>query len=355
MSDDQLSSSSNFMDSNKKEEEEAYKFLKIVPNADGSLTRLDGVPISPSNPSDPQFPLSRDIPLNPSSATFIRLFRPPPPPPSDSNSSSPSKLPLIIYFHGGGFVLLSATSIVFHESCNKMAAVLPAVVASVEYRLAPEHRLAAAYEDAVEALVWARDQAVAAANGGDCDPWMGELVDFSRTFLKGSSAGGNIVYHAALRALDTDLSPVKIEGLIMNQPYFGGVKRTESERRLVNDKVIPLHANDLMWALALPKGADRDHEYSNPFTVGGEKIGRLPRSLVRGYAGDPLVDRQKEMAEWLKVHGVSVVPQFLEAGHHGVELFDPKCAEDLYVAIKNFVYGCDNVVDEGNAIATSVI
>ncbi|CAH9123806.1 unnamed protein product [Cuscuta epithymum] len=343
MSDDHLSSSSNSMDSNKKEEEEeAYKFLKIVPNADGSLTRLDGVPISPSNPSDPQFPLSKDIPLNPSSATFIRLFRPPPPT-SDSNSSSPttSKLPLIIYFHGGGFVLLSVASIVFHESCNKMAALLPAVVASVEYRLAPEHRLPAAYEDAVDALVWAREQAVAAASGGDCDPWMAELVDFSRTFLMGSSAGGNIVYHAALRALDTDLSPVKIEGLIMNQPYFGGVQRSYSERRLVNDKVLPLHANDLMWALALPKGADRDHGFSNPFTDGphlGEKIGRLPRSLVRGYAGDPLVDRQKELAEWLRVHGVRVVPQFLNTGHHGVEVFDPRSAEDLYVAIRNFIY-----------------
>ncbi|CAH9093312.1 unnamed protein product [Cuscuta epithymum] len=340
------------MDS-KKREEEAYKFLKSVPNPDGSLTRLKSVPVSPSNPSDPQFPLSKDIPLNPSSATFIRLFRPPPPP-SDSNSPSPSKLPLLIYFHGGGFILFSVTSIIYHESCNRMAALLPAVIASVEYRLAPEHRLPAAYDDAADALLWAKDQAIAAGSGGNCDPWMAELVDFSRTFLMGSSAGGNIVYHAALRALDTDLSPVKIEGLIMNQPYFGGVQRTESERRLVNDKVVPLHVNDLMWALALPKGADRDHGFSNPFTDGpqlGEKIGRLPRSLVRGYAGDPLVDRQKELAKWLRVHGVRVVPQFLDTGHHGVEVFDPRSAEELYGAIGNFIYGCDG----GKAVVRSAM
>ncbi|VFQ75709.1 unnamed protein product [Cuscuta campestris] len=340
--------------SNSKEEEEkeaaAYKFLKIVPNPDGSLTRLNHIPVSPPNPSDPNLPLSKDIPLNPSAATFIRLFRPPPPP--SSSSPSGAKLPLIIYFHGGGFVFCSAASIIFHESCNRMAVEFPAVVASVEYRLAPENRLPAAYEDAADALAWARDQAV----GPERDPWVEELADFSRTFLMGSSAGGNIVYHAALRALDDDLSPLEIQGLIINQPYFGGVERTESELRLVNDKIVPLHSNDLMWSLALPEGADRDHGYSNPLVVAGveEKIGRLPRSLVRGYAGDPLVDRQKELAKLLREHGVSVVAQFLETGHHGVEIFDPAAADALYAAIKNFINGGVDLQVEDSGLMSAI-
>ncbi|VFQ75708.1 unnamed protein product [Cuscuta campestris] len=320
-------------------EEAAYKFLKIVPNPDGSLTRLNHIPVSPSNPSDPNLPLSKDIPLTPSAATFIRLFRPPPPP---SSSPSGAKLPLVMYFHGGGFVFFSAASSVFHDTCVRMAAEFPAVVASVEYRLAPEHRLPAAYEDAADALAWARGQA---SDTTERDPWMEELVDFSRAFLMGSSAGGNIVYHAALRALDDAVpSPLKIQGLIFNKPYFGGVERTESERRLVNDQIVPLNSSDLMWSLALPEGAGRDHEYSNPLVVaatGGsgveEKIGRLPRSLVRGYAGDPMVDRQKGFANWLRDHGVSVVPQFLETGHHAAEMFDPAAADALYAAIKDFI------------------
>ncbi|RVX01106.1 putative carboxylesterase 8 [Vitis vinifera] len=313
---------------------DSYESVGLVPNPDGSVTRSIAFPsvaaTDETAATDSAVAFSKDVPLNPANNTFLRLFRPRLLPPN-------TKIPVILYFHGGGFVLASVSALPFHETCNSMAAKVPALVLSLEYRLAPEHRLPAAYEDAVEAIMWVRSQAAAEIDGGE--PWLRKYADFSECFLMGGSAGANIVFHAGVRALDADLGAMKIQGLILNQPYFGGVERTESELRLADDRIVPLPANDLLWALALPDGADRDHEYSNPLSGGSyqEKIGRLQNCLVIGYSGDPLIDRQRRVVKMMETRGVHVVAKFKDGGHHGIECYDPSHAEAMDDDVKDFI------------------
>ncbi|PIA49790.1 hypothetical protein AQUCO_01300492v1 [Aquilegia coerulea] len=325
-----------------------YKHINISLNPDGSLTRPTTFPNIPPTNDDQSPVISLDIPLNPSKKTWMRVFQP-------TNLSPNQKLPLIIYFHGGGFILYSASTNFFHESCVQMASKLPAIFLSVDYQLAPEHKLPSAYEDAVDALLWVKNLAL--NNGGGYK--FCEFVDFSKCFIMGSSSGGNITYQAGLRTINLDLEPIKIIGLIMNQPFFGGVKRTESELRLVNDKIIPLVVSDLMWELALPIGADRDHEYCNPM-VGShdhDVIKRFPRCFVRGYGGDPLVDRQIEFVKMLEEHGGCVVKHFIDDGFHGCELLKPDKAHAMWMDLQDFIYySSTTTTGVGfNAVASSTL
>ncbi|KAL8119160.1 hypothetical protein AgCh_016609 [Apium graveolens] len=275
--------------------DEAYKFLQAVPNPDGSLTRSDFFPSVPptpeiiaDSPSEKQVALSKDILLDNSNILFLRLLRP--------TKHADDKLPVIIDFHGGGFVICSAASAPFQNMWTTASALAPALVISVEYRLAPEHRLPAAYDDAMEAIMWVRDQA---KDVEGCDLWMKELADYSNVYIMGTSAG---------------------------------------EDRLSHNPALPLHASDLMWLLSLPHGCDRDHEYSNPLIGCNPKIERLPRCLIRGFEGDPLVDRIKGLVKMLKATGVQVVPKIEDGGFHGSDILDESKVQELCLQIKDFIY-----------------
>ncbi|XP_058105996.1 probable carboxylesterase 8 [Magnolia sinica] len=311
--------------------DDPYAVLQIVLNPDGSLTRPTIFPLSHprAEAEQPHHVFSKDVPLNPSKKTWIRIFRP-------HFSTPTTPLPIIIDFHGGGFILHSAASAPLHALLERAARHVPAIFVAVEYRLAPEYRLPAAYDDAIDAVRWVRDQAISDLHR---DTWMTpDLADFSRCFLMGSSAGGNIAYHAALRALDLD-PPFKIAGLILNEPYFGGEQRTESELKMAQDRILPLNVNDLMWQLALPGGAHRDHEFCNPITPGShhDRVGSLPPCLVRGYGGDPLVDRQRSLVRMLEGRGVHVLSRFREEGYHAVEFFDPQETPAFLTDVHDFI------------------
>ncbi|XP_022751603.1 probable carboxylesterase 120 [Durio zibethinus] len=314
-----------------------YKHLQITLNPDGTLTRFNN---SGTTSAQPEFSsdsktavLTKDISINKSNNTWARIFLPKQ---ALDMPTSAEKLPVFVYFHGGGFILLSPDETMSHEFCSNMATELSVIIVSASYRLAPEHRLPAAYDDAMEALSWIKTSH---------ENWLENYADYSKIFLMGGSAGGNIAYHLGLRAAEQadNLLPLKIKGLILHQPFFGGVERTGSELRSIEDPLFPPCVSDLMWELSLPIGNDRDHEYCNP-TVGNgstalEKIKRVGwRVFVSGCDGDQLIDRQIELVKMMQKKEIEVVCRIVEGGCHGLEVFNPSKAKALYVVLKNFIF-----------------
>ncbi|MCL7031923.1 hypothetical protein MKW94_020807 [Papaver nudicaule] len=308
-----------------------YEKLMCIynPNEDALVRNLP-ISVTPLADDDQN---SKDISLNPDRKTSVRIFRPP-----TAELSAKNKLPIIIYFHGGGFILFNASSTIFHNFCQSIATHLPALVVSVDHRLAPESRLPAAYDDAVDALNWVKNQASDTLNG---EPWIREYADFSKCYIMGCSSGANIAYHANLRALELDLEPVKISGLILHLPFFGSLERTESEQRLINDPYLAPAVSDVMWELALPVGSSRDHVYCNPSAdndgSSGNKAGLIKKCLVLGFYGDPLIDRQIQLVKMLEEKGVKVETWIEQGGFHGVTFYDTKTLETLLGKLKLFI------------------
>ena len=100
-------------------------------------------------------------------------------------------LPLVVHFHGGGFALGTAAQTDWLNS--GVAALTPALVVSVDYRLAPEHPFPASTQDAFDAVDRLRDGA------SDLNANPGPLA------LMGDSAGGNLAAVAAVHARDNDI------------------------------------------------------------------------------------------------------------------------------------------------------
>ncbi|XAR63488.1 Carboxylesterase [Bertholletia excelsa] len=255
-----------------------------------------------------------DITVDPSRKLWFRVFVPTQPPPSES-------LPLIIFFHGGGFVYLSADSKAYDAVCRRFARKIPAVVVSVDYRLAPEHRYPAQYEDGFDVLKFLDEN-----NPRDFP----ENADLSWCFLAGDSAGANIAHHVAKRAAESKFQRLEVVGLVAIQPFFGGEERTDSENRL--SQLVSVERTDWMWKAFLPEGeGDRDHEainVSGPRAANIAALWRFPATLVFVGGFDALQDWQRRYYEWLKksgkeaelveypnmVHAFYVFPELPESG-----------------------------------------
>lgn len=213
-------------------------------------------------------------------------------------------LPVVVYFHGGGFVFHSVASAQFDALCRRFASAIPAVVASVDFRLAPEHGFPAPYDDGKAALRWV----LAGAGGALPSPP-------ATVFVAGDSAGGNVAHHVVAR------TPSSVSGLIALQPFFAGETPTASEQRLRDAPFGSPERISWLWRAFLPPGATRDHEAANvPAALrrDAERRRAFPPTMVCVGGWDAHQDRQRDYANALRAAGGAeevVVAEFPDAIH----------------------------------------
>ncbi len=196
--------------------------------------------------------------------------------------------PILVYFHGGGFVVGSVDS---HDKlCRAIANAGGCIVASVDYRLAPEHKFPAAVEDAYAATRWVADNAAALGADPDC------------ISVGGDSAGGNLATVTALRARDVGGPRLCHQLLLYPVTNYGF--DTPSYRENGSGYMLTRADMEWFWAHYLADEADGHHPHASPLRA--EDLSGLPPALVLTAEFDPLRDEAEAYAARLREAGVPV-------------------------------------------------
>ncbi|WOK92891.1 2-hydroxyisoflavanone dehydratase-like [Canna indica] len=294
---------------------------------DGRLERLDSAERVPPSLDPVTGVASKDVVIHPDTGISARLYLP--------KVGASTKLAVLVYFHGGGFCIWSAFSIPYHRLLNSIVSKANVVAVSVEYRLAPEHPIPAAYDDGWRALQW-----VASHAEGGPEPWLArERTNFSRVFLAGDSSGANMAHDVATRVGAEGLggcSDVRVEGVVLLHPYFWGTERLPSEQGRDDGPLIRPEAARNLW-MFVSGGAGFDNPRINPLAEGAPSLASLAcrRVLVAVAGKDTLRDRGRAYCESLRSSGWGGEVELLETEgrDHGFFVFRPE-SRDASVLFK---------------------
>ena len=190
-------------------------------------------------------------------------------------------LPGLIYLHGGGLV---AGSVATHDHIARALAHFGAVrVISVDYRLAPEHPIPAALEDAMAALRYI------SAHAAEFE------VDASRLGLCGDSAGATLVAATCQAAARAGGPKLALQLLIC--PILDYSRPTASRLELASGYLLDQATLDHDLKYYLTEGTDASSPLVSPALA--EDVDGLPRTFIHTAEFDPLRDEGRNYFERL--------------------------------------------------------
>ncbi|WP_156842117.1 alpha/beta hydrolase [Novosphingobium aquimarinum] len=226
----------------------------------------------------------------------VRLYRSPAP------AGSPVP-PMLIYYHGGGYV--SGSLDVYDRLCARLARLTGCAVASVDYRLAPDHVFPAAVDDALGAARWLL------RHGGD------HGMDTARVTIGGDSAGGSLAIVVALRLDAAEREAVR--HLTLFYPGLDLESDTPSKRAFANGYLLDERFSEMCIAAYIPDPGERSHPDASPLRAA--EIGHLPPATLIVGEYDPLRDDILAFARRLTEAGVRHRVEVVPGTFHGFVSF----------------------------------
>lgn len=208
-------------------------------------------------------------------------------------------LPAHVYFHGGGFWL--GTLEMSDDGCRARAVEAGCIVASVDYRLAPEATWPVPAEDCFTALRWVVDHA------GDLG------IDPARVSVGGASAGGNLAAVVALMARDRGGPPLVLQ--VLEIPVTDLTLSQPSIDENGTGYLLTRASIEQYTAYYLADPADATHPYASPLLA--DDLTGLPPAVVMTAEFDPLRDEGEAYARRLAEAGVPVEIARWDGQFHG--------------------------------------
>lgn len=225
---------------------------------------------------------------------LIRLYRP-------ADVPTTTRLPVLYWIHGGGLIVGSVD--MDDERNGTLVTELGIAVASVEYRLAPEHPYPTPIEDCYAGLCWTVDRA-------------DELgLDPDRLAIGGASAGGGLAAALALVAADREGPAIAFQ--LLRYPMLDDRNATPSSHAVTDPRTWNRTANHLGWTAYLGPAAGSPDVPDHAAPARRTDHAGLPPAVITVGDLDLFLDEDVAYATALGRAGVAAELHVYPGAYHG--------------------------------------
>jgi acetyl esterase len=214
---------------------------------------------------------------------------------------------VFVHCHGGGWTIGSAAG--QDAALERIVANTGMTVASIDYRLAPEHPYPAGLDDCEQATRWLIEHAAGELGSG-------------RLLIGGESAGANLALCTALR-----IGRDRPDALSAVALYYGNydVTMTPSQRQAETGVLITRGSLEWFYDQYAPDRGRRDDPDISPLYA---DLHGLPPVVLAVGTADSLVDDTMFLASRLLAAGVDTELVVVPGGEHAFDMAPvPECQE----------------------------